>query len=647
MPVLVTWVGLGIAIATGVHVGLAMGGPSHMAPVVGLGLAAVALVVATCLRRGWACRLVVVALLCTAFAWGHDRAQRFADTEHVSSRRGVAAGVVSFEVQRASRSGARCTVLARPIGTGPQPPSLGLEISPTTWSISAPPGLCPVASGAVLRILARELAPPSSLPPRREPGAWQGRTGAVHRARVERVWVQSRSPSSYWSGVAKLRQHAWEVSRGDDALALAAAGVLGQVEALSSERRTQLRRSGLGHLIAVSGLHVAIAAWLAQAWVVRVAAWLGLSERWGVAISWVPVLLYVGLTGGSAPAVRAATMLGFLDLGIFFGRPVHGPTVLAAAAAVMLAVRPLWAADVGFQLSLAAMAVLVWSPGRTGLVLQTWRITWGIAPLTLLHFGQAGAAGLLANLVAIPLFSGWVLPLGVLGWALSPWLGAVALEPAAWGAETILAVAEVLGRGPPVPPTVVAAVGAALLVLRPLQSRKRWHRLRRWQPPLAGVIGAIAVVIVSWLPSREDPVEPPPRAWWAIGSGPRPTVIATVVGRPHAVCIDAPGGSASRWPATLGAFGVTEVVRIRDGAGEQAPHVAELRAVLQQAQMWDPSPEPCAWPDAKRVRRAVRVCRLMGRGVVVVASDGPGGPLRCHRHGRWLPLRLHSPGGRS
>src|SRR5690606_5487895 len=118
-----------------------------------------------------------------------------------------------------------------------------------------------------------------------------------------------------------------------------------------------------GHLLAISGLHVGIAALIFAAIIRRVIAfWRPRRIAWGAALELAPVVLvivaYVLATGGAASAVRAGIMAMSACLGRVAGRPIHRPTVLLGTAASMCAWRPEWLFDPSFQLSFAALIAI-------------------------------------------------------------------------------------------------------------------------------------------------------------------------------------------------------------------------------------------------------------------------------------------------
>ena len=202
---------------------------------------------------------------------------------------------------------------------------------------------------------------------------------------------------------------------------------LGLRSALSPEQREHLRASGLGHLIAVSGLNVAIAAVWLQFVARRGASLLGVSPARACALAWLPLWIYVGLTGGAASAVRAATMLTVVDLGTVVGRPTHGPATLSLVAAAMLLWQPSWLFDPGFVLSVAAMAVIVSAPRELGLWATSWRISWVTAPPSVLFFDVTPLHGLLGNAIALPLF-GLLMPIALIACVVPGQFGALALS---------------------------------------------------------------------------------------------------------------------------------------------------------------------------------------------------------------------------
>lgn len=288
--------------------------------------------------------------------------------------------------------------------------------------------------------------------------------------------------------------------------ALVEALVLGRRDDIAPAWRNAFVAAGLAHLLAISGLHVGIlAAWLTLLFRVcqlRRAAWLlSAGAAWA----------YAAFLGFPAPATRAAGFLAVYGVARLRQRRPARSAVLGVAALAVVAVDPGAATAVGAWLSVAA----VWGTGQ-GMALVRGRRWWrplarlagaslgatlATAPITAWCFGSVSPAGLLANLVAVPL-AGVAVP-GVLA---SLALGG----PVAAGAGIALAALE-----------HVAAAAASL---------PGGH--------LVGVPGtafaapwALALALVAWRVGR--PPRPQPRHAVAYVAGGLALVIAVVVGRPR------------------------------------------------------------------------------------------------------------------
>ncbi|MEM7155422.1 MAG: ComEC/Rec2 family competence protein [Myxococcota bacterium] len=632
MRTLGSWIVAGLAVAIGYAV-LGAGFGPLAARDLGVGalllasaLGAVAIARAYCApyRAGsWSLAAVVaLALARGLFAAANDDPQRW------RGPRGAPAGLLTLRVEGASHPGPRCRVRVR-------------SGDVALW-IDAPPESCPLASGQLVRVPAAALWRHEGpmLPGAPEPGALAHSRGAVARATVGRVWLAGGEASAYWSWVARQRQRAWEATRGRPARAFVVASALGVRNALSPPTRAQVRRAGLGHLIAVSGLHVGLAAWALLVLSQRIGGRFGGAHSVGVCLSWLPLVGYVLLTGASPPAVRAGLMAVGMGLGAILGRPHHGPVLLAATCVVMLVVRPAWIGDPGFQLSAAAMATLVRAAPGEGLLRSTWRVTWVLLPLSLWHFGQAGVWGVVSNLVAVPVFTLWILPLGLVGWVLAPWLGWGALMPAEWGARLVLDLAAFVARWPSPPSWMVLLVAIVALSVAVLAGRRdahgqlspRWS----WLPPAP--VALAVIVVLAWPRAREVP---PDLQWWAAGS-PRAPAVVTVSSESDAPvgCVHQVALAPERWPALLDATGL-DGVGWASASEPFAPHEHALVAALEPVGRWRPSPRCGEAPPVERVEAGLEACRRRAgtrHAMMVGTARGP----RCFVAGRWEPVLLDS-----
>lgn len=533
----------------------------------------------------------------------------------VTESRSVDAVWLDFQVVGASTPGPSCLVAAELIGGGRR------EVV-----LAVPPGACPLAEGESFR---------ARLPP--DPPRWPGDPPRSSSRPIVLDFVGPRhgTRSSYWAAVASLRQRAWDLSRGDGSRAFLAASLLGLRSALSSEERRSLRSAGLGHLIAVSGLHVGLAALLVQRGLVAMLLRIRAPIAWGVMLSWFPTVAYIGLTGAAAPAVRAGIMVLLTSLGQVVGRPVHGLHTLIVAATLMLAVVPEWIVDPGFQLSMVAMGAIVMAPPGVALVEQTWRVSWAILPFSIAHFQDANVYGVLANLLALPVFTLWIAPIGALGWILTPIWGTAALEPASWGAAAILRVAEVLSAWPQVGlPALALGCAVAWSV------RFAWGRLaevpRAWPSSWALVATGTAAF---WVSRPTPPVDPD--TWWAVGRAERPTVVTLdELGR---ACIDEPvgAGGAGRLAALLAAMGARSVGSVT--SQKSGPHLDALVHRLAQETRWEPASVPCTRPDRELVTQAMRACSRRHGGASVAASGSTLSPIyQCYEQDDWSSVRISS-----
>lgn len=535
---------------------------------------------------------------------------------------GAEPGLVRVTVVGASTpGGSSCAVLGRADGAD------------AVWAVRVPAEICPLAAGEALWVRAGDLSPRSGAP---WPGAWSpdpARVGAVASFDVDHAWRASPPVAGYWRSVAALRHTAVAAGRADPALGFVVASVLGQPAALAPERRTALRRAGLGHVVAVSGMNVAIAAALVRAPLLRLGLLLGGSPAAAALLAWAPILAYLGLAGWEPPALRAAVMFALGQAAVLVGRPAHGMTSLAVSAAALLAWRPAWALDPGLHLSLAAMAVLVHPDAPRGLIAQSWRVSWGTLPIALMHFGTGSMIGVLANLVAVPVFTLWVLPLGVLGLLLAPWSGPGALAPAGLGGRLILDVAALASRVPEAPASALIAAALVGLVWRVRGARGAAATWLPGAPTCAAVVVAAAVV-------GRGPAVAPPDGWVAIGGTRSAAIVVPATSDPRVACVRDPWLAPEAWPELLTALGYRAAASVT--APRSPPAAAAARAELERAGMLAEGTCPEV-PALKRLKPALARCLARVGGRRVTARAGPAGP-ECWDGARFVPAEADGEG---
>ncbi len=202
---------------------------------------------------------------------------------------------------------------------------------------------------------------------------------------------------------------------------LAQAILLSKRSTIPDELRDSLSRTGTAHVIAISGLHIAIVGGIALSfW-----AWLfGRRLPTYFLLALVAIWGYALLTGLHVPALRAAIMVSLWLFANYIGRPRSALTWLLFAAALMIGIKPSILREISFQMSFAAMAgVILLTPhfqswgrrafkltegGRTGLsfVIDSLSITLGavlaIMPIIAFYFHQISLVALPANFFALP-----------------------------------------------------------------------------------------------------------------------------------------------------------------------------------------------------------------------------------------------------
>lgn len=137
---------------------------------------------------------------------------------------------------------------------------------------------------------------------------------------------------------------------------LAQAVLLGKRSELPQEIRQDFQRSGIAHMLAISGLHIGIVAGMA----LSLGAWLfGRHRPYHLLLALLAVWLYTLLTGWHPSALRAAIMGSLWAAGSWLGRQRSSFPALLLAAGVMVGIKPSVLGNISFQLSFAAMAGLI------------------------------------------------------------------------------------------------------------------------------------------------------------------------------------------------------------------------------------------------------------------------------------------------
>ncbi len=236
---------------------------------------------------------------------------------------------------------------------------------------------------------------------------------------------------AYWVERARerVRERFWDALAGERAGGILVALAIGDQRAIEAEDWQVFARTGVSHLMSISGLHVTMVAglfaWLVfQLWrrVERLALALP-AQKAAAAAGFLAALAYCLVSGFAVPAQRTLYMVGVAALALWSGRAGSASRVLALALGAVLVLDPWAVLSPGFWLSFGAVAIIFYVAGgrvaRRGWLAQwgavQWAVTVGLAPLTLVLFQQASLVSPLANAIAIPVVSLVVTPLALAG----------------------------------------------------------------------------------------------------------------------------------------------------------------------------------------------------------------------------------------
>lgn len=239
--------------------------------------------------------------------------------------------------------------------------------------------------------------------------------------------------------VSRLRQHI--VRRIDDVIenersaAVVAAISVGARHGITPDQWLRYSRSGTSHLMAISGLHVGLAA--SAAWFVAAAICALLRSRGNhLKVAWTASIVtagcYASLSGFAVPAQRATLMLLLVAIAMLLSREPRPVAILAAACCLVTLLDPLATLAPGFQLSFTAVLLLLWFARRQAITRARSRIArllagglqlaavqvfllFGLTPLTVANFSRVALVAPAVNFVAVPVFSVVTVPFTLAG----------------------------------------------------------------------------------------------------------------------------------------------------------------------------------------------------------------------------------------
>jgi len=219
--------------------------------------------------------------------------------------------------------------------------------------------------------------------------------------------------------------------------------IVGDRAAIPSTLRDTFNRAGVGHILAISGLHIGIVATVAFFFFrkllcyVKPFLWRAWTRKGAALLSLVPVFVY-GLISGMSPSTqRAVIMVTAFLMTFLVEREGDAVNTLALAAFIILILYPPSVFSISFQLSFAAVLSILYGLSRarkalpihnantkaafraqlprklfTFFLVSFFAIS-GTLPLAMFYFNQISVIGLLANVVIVPLVGFLIIPCGL------------------------------------------------------------------------------------------------------------------------------------------------------------------------------------------------------------------------------------------
>jgi competence protein ComEC len=252
---------------------------------------------------------------------------------------------------------------------------------------------------------------------------------------------------------------------------VASALITGKRGTMPEEVAQRFRDSGLAHLLAISGLHLALVGGFVFLIVragLALIPYLALRypiKKIAAVLALIVMFVYLLISGASVPTERAFVMNGIVFAAILIDRLRVSMRICALAAVVILCLEPSSLISVSFQMSFGAVVMLIaayekWGarlarlfhggsiaaqlPGYIGAVAVTTVIaTLGTKPFAIHHFQHLVLYGILANVIAVPISAIWTLPWGLVACLLMPFgLETWGLTPMGWGIDATLWAAQ-------------------------------------------------------------------------------------------------------------------------------------------------------------------------------------------------------------
>ncbi|MBU4463075.1 MAG: DNA internalization-related competence protein ComEC/Rec2 [Proteobacteria bacterium] len=226
--------------------------------------------------------------------------------------------------------------------------------------------------------------------------------------------------------------------------------IVGDKTGIAKDIGAAFNRAGVGHILAISGLHIGIIAAASFIFFRKLLSysklflWNAWTKKGAAILSLFPVILY-GLISGMSPSTQRAVIMATVFLMTFLFEREHDPiNTLAIAAMIILIVHPPSLFSISFQLSFFAVLSIIYgwllrymkSTGNKGMIKKGWGIRilerlfsfalvsffaiLGTLPLVMFYFNQISLVGIVANFLIVPIIGFVVVPLGLISVLLYP-----------------------------------------------------------------------------------------------------------------------------------------------------------------------------------------------------------------------------------
>lgn len=311
--------------------------------------------------------------------------------------------------------------------------------------------------------------------------------GAGIRLTIKRPQITATHPLH--QPIVRLRNAFFEAiinNLSPDNATIVVALVTGNRSGLSSLQTQVMQHTGSSHILAISGLHLALlggVGWLLGQWCWACSWRLSryvMPIQAGAIVALLTITAYALLTGFDVPVKRAWVMFSLLIVSWLWLKSVSPNALLLAAVAVVM-IEPYAVVSVGFYFSFIATFIVLWCvrmpyPALVQVLCMQLLINLTLLPITWFVFGSISASALLVNVLIIPWLGIWVLPWAVLACLLT--IAAPTLASPVWTVVDFTTSAmwqsidlfHQLGwsfspRVTPTLPAVIVAVGSLLLAL--------------------------------------------------------------------------------------------------------------------------------------------------------------------------------------